>query len=130
MARQFWQFRELYRDPSFTPDILTTIKAKWLIVHGDDDEPVPVQQAVEMHQYIPNSRLWIIPNGGNLPHLNADYQPEFLKVSLEFLNGKWDKKDQGDEILLGFCLLPSTKYFLLGICTRLDIIKYHHSSKP
>ena len=29
-ARQFWQFRKLYGDPSFTPDVLGTIKAKWL----------------------------------------------------------------------------------------------------
>lgn len=93
LARQFGQNLKLYGDPSFTPDILSTIKAKWLVVQGDNDEPVPLQQALEMHQYIPNSRLWIVPNGGHLPHLNADFQSEFLRVSLEFLNGKWDKKD-------------------------------------
>lgn len=93
LARQFWQNLKLYGDPSFTPDILSTIKAKWLVVHGDNDEAVPLQQALEMHQYIPNSRLWIVPNGGHLPHLDPDNQSEFLKVSLEFLNGKWDKKD-------------------------------------
>lgn len=93
LATQFWQFRQLYRDPSFTPDILHTIKAEWLVIQGDNDEIVPLQQALDMHQYIPNSRLWIVPNGGHLPHLDADNQAEFLKVSLEFLNGKWDKKD-------------------------------------
>jgi len=93
LAKAFWQNANLYGDPSFTPDILAKIKAKWLVVHGDNDEAVPLQQALEMHQYIPNSRLWIVPNGGHLPHENADFQSEFLKVSLEFLNGKWDKKD-------------------------------------
>jgi pimeloyl-ACP methyl ester carboxylesterase len=93
LARQFYQFHKLYGDPSFTPDILSTIKAKWLVVHGDNDEPVPLQQALDMHQYIPNSRLWVIPNGGHLPYLVADIRAEFLKVSLDFLNGKWDKKD-------------------------------------
>ena len=93
LVRQFWQTRNLYGDPSFTPDELNTIKAKWLVVNGDNDEPVPLQLALEMHQSIPNSRLWIVPNGGHLPHLEARYQSEFLKVSLEFLNGKWDKKD-------------------------------------
>ena len=93
LARQFWQNLKLYGDPSFTPDILSTIKAKWLVVQGDNDEAVPLQQALEMHQYIPNSRIWIVPNGGHLPHLIIDNQSEFLKVSLEFLNGKWDKKD-------------------------------------
>ena len=93
LARQLWHNLQLYGDPSFTPDILSTIKAKWLVVQGDNDEAVPLQQALEMHQYIPNSRLWIVPNGGHLPHLNPDNQSEFLKVTLEFLNGKWDKKD-------------------------------------
>ena len=93
LARAFWQNLKLYGDPSFTPDILSTIKADWLEVQGDNDEAIPLQQAIEIHQYIPNSRLWIVPNGGHLPHLEARYQSEFLKVSLEFLNGKWDKKD-------------------------------------
>ena len=93
LARQFWQNLNLYGDPSFTPDILSTIKAKWLVVQGDNDDAVPLQQALEMHQYIPNSRLWIVPNGGHLPHLDSDNQSEFLKVSLEFLSGKWNKKD-------------------------------------
>lgn len=93
LAKQFWQNLKLYGDPSFTPDLLNTIKANWLVVNGDNDEPVPIQHALEIHQHIPNSRLWIVPNGGHLPHLNSDFQSEFLKVSLEFLNGRWDKKD-------------------------------------
>lgn len=93
LTSQFWQFQKQYGDPAFTPDVLSTIKAKWLVVQGDYDEFVPLQQALEMHQYIPNSRLWIIPNGGHLPHLDDRYQAEFLKTSLEFLNGKWDTKD-------------------------------------
>ena len=90
LARQFWQFRHLYGDPSFTPDILNTIKAKWLVLHGDNDDAVPLQQALEMHQNIANSRLWIVPNGGHLPYENSDFQSEFMRVSLEFLTGKWD----------------------------------------
>jgi pimeloyl-ACP methyl ester carboxylesterase len=94
LAKAIWANRILAEgDPSFTPDKLNTIKAKWLVVNGDNDEPVPIQLALEMHQSIPNSRIWIVPNGGHLPHLNADFQSEFLRVSLEFLNGKWDKKN-------------------------------------
>ena len=93
LRRQFWQFQKQYGDPAFTPDILSIIEANWLVVQADYDEFVPLQQALEMHQYIPNSRLWIIPNGGHLPHLEARYQSDFLKVSLEFLKGKWDKKN-------------------------------------
>ncbi len=94
LANTFWEMRTLSDgQPSFTSDELNTIKAKWLIVNGDNDAPVPIQLAFEMHQSIPNSRLWIVPNGGHLPYLEAGIQPEFLRVSLEFLTGKWDKKD-------------------------------------
>jgi pimeloyl-ACP methyl ester carboxylesterase len=95
LARAFWQNLKLYGDPSFTPDILSTIKANWLVIQGDNDEAVPLQNAVDMYQYIPNSRLWIIPNGKHLPHINgdADTQSDFLRISLEFLNGKWNKED-------------------------------------
>ena len=93
LARVVWESRKLYGDASFTPDILNTIKANWLVVLGDNDVAIPIQLGIEMHQNIPNSRLWIVPNGGHLPHLNADFQSEFLRGSLEFLNGKWDKKD-------------------------------------
>lgn len=90
LTRQFWQFHKSYGDPSFTPDILNSIRAKWLIVHGDNDQSVPLQQALDMHQYINNSRLWIVPNGGHLPYTNPAYQSEFSKISLDFLTGKWD----------------------------------------
>ena len=93
LARVVWESRKLYGDASFTPDILNTIKANWLVVLGDNDVAIPIQLGIEMHQNIHNSRLWIVPNGEHLPHLNPDIQPEFLRVSLEFLNGKWDKKD-------------------------------------
>ena len=93
LARQFLRMVNQYGDPLFTPDMLSTIKASWLVVQGDNDEPVPLEQALVMHQYIPNSRLWVIPDGGHLPYLEARFQSDFLKVSLEFLNGKWNKKD-------------------------------------
>ncbi|MEJ2114361.1 MAG: alpha/beta hydrolase [Flavobacteriaceae bacterium] len=80
-------------DPSFTPDKLDTIKAKWLVVLGDNDYFVPVQIGMELYQNVPYSRLWIVPNGGHLPHLNTDFQPEFIRVSLDFLNGKWERKN-------------------------------------
>ena len=90
-SRQFWNFRKAYGDPSFTPDMLSTITANWLIVHGDNDF-VPLDQALEMKKYIPNSRLWIYPNGGHLPHLKQPNVPDFTQRSTDFLLGKWTKK--------------------------------------
>ena len=91
LAKMFRAMRHLSdADPSFTPDKLSTIEAKWLVVLGDNDFAIPVRQAMEMYEGIPNSRLWIVPNGNHLPHLEPEIQPEFLRVSMEFLTGKWD----------------------------------------
>jgi len=92
LANTFWKMRKPSDvDPAFTPDKLNTIQAKWLVVLGDNDFAIPLQMGIEMHQGIPNSRLWIVPNGNHLPHLEPEIQPEFLRVSLEFLTGKWDE---------------------------------------
>ena len=64
-------------DPSFTPDKLNTIKAKWLVL-GDNDFVIPRQHAIEMYEGITNSRLWIVPNGNHLPQLEPEIQPEFF----------------------------------------------------
>jgi pimeloyl-ACP methyl ester carboxylesterase len=90
-ARQFWNFRKAYGDPSFTPDMLNKITANWLIVHGDNDF-IPIDQALDMKKHIPNSRLWIFPNGGHLPHLRQANIQDFTERSIEFLTGKWIKK--------------------------------------
>lgn len=90
-SRQFWNFRKAYGDPSFTPDMLNKITANWLIVHGDNDF-IPLDQALEMKSYIPNSRLWIYPNGGHLPHLRQSNIHDFAQRSTEFLLGKWANK--------------------------------------
>ena len=94
LAKAFWEYRNLSEsNPSFTPDKLSTIKANWLVVLGDDDPFVPLRLGMEMHKGIPNSWLWVVPQGGHTPHLNADFQDEFKRVSLEFLSGKWNKKN-------------------------------------
>jgi pimeloyl-ACP methyl ester carboxylesterase len=45
LARQIWHLRNAYGDPAFTPDMLHTITANWLIVHGDNDKNIPVDHA-------------------------------------------------------------------------------------
>jgi pimeloyl-ACP methyl ester carboxylesterase len=90
IARQFYHFHELYGDPSITPDQLATIKARSLIIHGDNDF-VPVSQAWEIYQSIPNAHLWVIPNGWHRPHLGANTS-DFIRRSIEFLRGDWSKE--------------------------------------
>ena len=86
IAQQFWNFRQLYGDPSFTPDQLSRIKAKTFIIHGDDDPVAPVSNAFEMHRHIRGSRLWVVPRGEHVEIFSAFNQPEFLKQVTRFLS--------------------------------------------
>ncbi len=54
---------------NFTAESLSRITARTLIVHGDRDPFYPVELAVELLRGIPNSALWVVPNGGHGPDL-------------------------------------------------------------
>ena len=76
--------KDSYDDMNFSPQKLATIKTRTLIVYGDRDSLYPVEMAVEMYRAIPNSALWVVPNGGHGPvFFNA--AEEFARRSLEFL---------------------------------------------
>lgn len=92
IAQQFWNFRKLYGDPSFTPDVLSTIQARALIIHGDKDPIAPVANSWEMYQNIPKANLWIVPNAGHVPFIEPGNLDDFMRRILEFLRGDWDKK--------------------------------------
>ena len=92
IARQFWNFRKLYGDPSFTPDILSTITANTFIIHGDNDPIAPLTNAWEMYQNIPKAHLWVVPNGGHVQLLEPNNQDDFIRRVLEFLHGDWEGK--------------------------------------
>jgi pimeloyl-ACP methyl ester carboxylesterase len=89
---QLWNFRTNYGNPSLTSDILSTITARTLIIHGDKDDIIPVSQAIEMYNNINKKYLWIVPNGGHLPYMDPANQTEFLRILLDFLKGNWDNK--------------------------------------
>jgi len=77
-----------YDDVNFTPPYLSTIAARTLIVFGDRDPLYPVAIALEMHQSIPRSYLWIVPNGAHGP-VFGDAAPRFAATALTFLSGGW-----------------------------------------
>ena len=86
------QFRNMaftYDDMNFTPPYLSQIKCPTLIIHGDHDKYFPIDIPVEMYSAIPNSSLWIIPNGGHLPIWEELWSDQFLKVSKHFLADKF-----------------------------------------
>jgi pimeloyl-ACP methyl ester carboxylesterase len=86
---QFQKFADSYDDMNFTSPYLSTITAKTLIVHGDRDAHFPVSIPVEMYNTIPQSYLWIIPNGDHIP-IFEKHQAAFTTTVLEFLKGDWD----------------------------------------
>lgn len=73
-----------YDDLTFTPPLLSTIKARTFIIQCDRDPLYPVELSVEMFKAIPNSRLWIVPNAGHGPAIGARWN-EFIQTASGFL---------------------------------------------
>jgi pimeloyl-ACP methyl ester carboxylesterase len=84
LRRQFHDFRNSHEDMMFTPPLLATIGARTLIIHGDRDAFFPVSIPVQMYESIPNSALWIIPNGQHVP-VFGEHRPEFVRIATKFL---------------------------------------------
>lgn len=82
------EMADTYDDVNFTPPLLATITANTLIVFGDRDPLYPVSLAFDLHQTIPRSYLWIVPNGGHGP-VFGDRAPLFASTALPFLRGEW-----------------------------------------
>ena len=89
LASQFFAAKDNYDDMNFTQPYLSTITASTLIVHGDRDSFFPVSIPVEEYEAIPDSYLWIVPNGGHVPLLGSERGRTFFsEVVLDFL-GEW-----------------------------------------
>lgn len=87
--RMLWEqchaLKDSYNDVNFTPSLLSTIKARTLIVYGDRDPIYPIELAVEMYRAIPDSYLWVVPDSGHGP-IFGDMSPQFVQASISFLN--------------------------------------------
>lgn len=85
--RALWEWQRGMKDScddmNLTPELLSKIQAKTLIVYGDRDFLYPVEMAVEMYRAIPNSALWVVPNGGHGP-VFLEAAPQFVKTTLAF----------------------------------------------
>jgi pimeloyl-ACP methyl ester carboxylesterase len=68
--------------PDSTPT-LAQIDVPTLIIHGADDQIVPVAEAEKMHQAIDNSRLVVISDAGHLP--NLEQPDDFADAVIDFL---------------------------------------------
>ncbi len=84
-------FKDSYDDMNFTAPYLATITARTLIVHGDRDPFYPVNIAIEMYTAIPQSYLWIVPNGGHVP-ISEVIAKDFIEAAAAFLRGDWGRQ--------------------------------------
>lgn len=71
--------------PDSTPT-LPEIDLPTLILHGADDQILPVLEAEAMHELIPDSQLVVLPDSGHL--LNMEQPKLFSEAVQEFLNKK------------------------------------------
>jgi len=64
--------------PDSTPD-LPGLRLPVLILHGTDDQTIPMREADAMHAAIPGSTLELVPAAGHLPMLEA---PDRVTIAL------------------------------------------------
>jgi pimeloyl-ACP methyl ester carboxylesterase len=69
--------------PDSTP-LLAEIDVPTLIVHGEEDQLIPPQEAQNMHTAIADSTVYLIPNAGHL--LNLEQPERFNQVVKEFID--------------------------------------------
>jgi pimeloyl-ACP methyl ester carboxylesterase len=81
-------FATTYDDVNFTPPLLSTIRARTLVVFGDRDFLYPVSIAFELHAAIPKSHLWVVPNGPHGPIFGL-HAAGFAATAIDFLRGNW-----------------------------------------
>ena len=80
------------RDRVDSTPMLSEINVPVLIIHGADDQLIPVAEAEAMHQAIPNSELVIVPDAGHLPNLE---QPDiFHDAVIDFLEELFGEEDE------------------------------------
>ncbi|PRD43061.1 alpha/beta hydrolase [Phyllobacterium phragmitis] len=84
LIAQFNALADNFDDMNFTEEDLSVINARTLIVHGDRDSFFPIEIPVSLYRSIPDSQLWIIPNGEHVPV----YDPmiPFAATAMRFLD--------------------------------------------
>jgi pimeloyl-ACP methyl ester carboxylesterase len=75
---------ESYNDMTFEPPLLATITAPTLVVHGDRDYCFPASMAWDIYRAIPDSALWVVPNGSHVP-IDGSNAERFADIALEFV---------------------------------------------
>ena len=71
--------------PSY--EVAKNIKVPTLILHGDADQSVPVEQSIELAKHIPNNKL-VIESGADHKFSEPEYFMKKIKLISEFVSSK------------------------------------------
>ena len=69
-------------------DEVRNIKAKTLLILGDNDGQISIESVVKLNNMLSESHLWIVPNTSHFAH-DGDNKKEFVRISKNFLGEKW-----------------------------------------
>jgi len=77
------QIKPMWSSPlNYSAEDFRRITSPTLVIAGDRDSVVPVEEAVEMYRLLPNAALGILPNAD---HLQAPDHETFVAIVLDFL---------------------------------------------
>lgn len=65
LIARFHEVGDIAEEMSFTPEQLSTIEGRTLLVVGDRDGLLPLPLVMKMYQALPRAALWVIPNKGH-----------------------------------------------------------------
>ncbi|MBK6768777.1 MAG: alpha/beta hydrolase [Ardenticatenales bacterium] len=99
----WWEAEDQLR-PDFTPAELAALQMPVLVVGGDRDPVVPLDQTIRLFQALPNGQLAILPGVGHgAPHRAADWLDALLGNFIDGVEAKRtprgnrsDESDHGD----------------------------------
>ncbi|MEM7019104.1 MAG: alpha/beta hydrolase [Pseudomonadota bacterium] len=63
---------------------LQSIKTNVLLVMGDDDPVMTLEEAARVRKHLPHSDLWVLPNVSDSAHTGQN-KPDFVRISKAFL---------------------------------------------
>lgn len=66
---------------------LKNIKTETLLILGDDDNSLTLEEVSRVRRNLPKSDLWILPNSPHVAHKGKN-RSEFIRISKTFLLGK------------------------------------------
>jgi pimeloyl-ACP methyl ester carboxylesterase len=101
----FWktllqQIKPMWASPlsfNYTPDDFARVAAPTLVLIGDRDDLVSVEQAVEMYRLLPHAELAVIPSADHGAFFSATVE-RFQLLMLDFLQRRSDQASQTNEM--------------------------------